>query len=114
MTTFFIYFTENSGNSIISQLLAEYKSSLTSKLLNVKKETQKNNNNNNVNCMSKKQGNVQNLSFRKVDVQEILKKSVITPDFEKLHSVPMYDVADKKLREQRRVSIEYINLLYVY
>lgn len=41
----------------------------------------------------------------KIDVKKILEKSIITPDFEKLHVVPPIDISDKKLKQQRRVSI---------
>lgn len=69
-----------------------------------KEEVEKRNNTTNATTSEKqRQKKVHNSTFSKVDIQEILKKSVITPDFEKLHSVPMYDVSDKKLREQRRV-----------
>lgn len=101
-------------NSIISQLLAEYKSSIEDSA----SETQKKNKQTAgiSNCSQKpKTSFVQNPSVGRVDIQEILKKSVITPDFEKLHSVPMYDVSDKKLREQRRVNIylfQIVHLIY--
>lgn len=45
----------------------------------------------------------------KTDVQEILKKSIITPEFEKLHSVPAYDISEKKLRELRKVLLHTNN-----
>lgn len=35
-------------------------------------------------------------------VDKVLEKSVITPGFEKLESVPAYDVSQKRLKEQRR------------
>ncbi|CAH1111100.1 unnamed protein product [Psylliodes chrysocephalus] len=38
----------------------------------------------------------------KIDVKKILEKSIITPDFEKLHVVPPIDISDKKLKQQRR------------
>lgn len=47
-------------------------------------------------------------SVKKLDINEVLKKSVITPDFESLHAVPQYN--DKKLREQRKVS----NILFLF
>lgn len=42
-----------------------------------------------------------------VDIKEILKKSVITPEFENLHSVPAYNLSDKKLRELRKVCKQF-------
>ncbi|XP_028133790.2 deoxynucleotidyltransferase terminal-interacting protein 2 [Diabrotica virgifera virgifera] len=36
------------------------------------------------------------------EVKKALKKSVITPEFEKLHVVPPLDVSEKKLKEQRK------------
>ncbi|CAH0548706.1 unnamed protein product [Brassicogethes aeneus] len=36
------------------------------------------------------------------DVSEVLKKSVVTEDFEKLYAVPRYDESEKKLKEQRK------------
>lgn len=38
------------------------------------------------------------------DVNELLKKSVITPDFEKLQVVPAMEISKKKLKEMRKVS----------
>ena len=38
------------------------------------------------------------------EVQEALKKSVLTEDFEKKHEVPPLEVSEKRLKKQRKVS----------
>ncbi|XP_018328569.1 deoxynucleotidyltransferase terminal-interacting protein 2 [Agrilus planipennis] len=40
--------------------------------------------------------------LRKKQLEDVLKKSVITPDFESLHSVPPYEVSKKRLRKLRQ------------
>lgn len=40
------------------------------------------------------------------DLKKILEKSVITPDFENLHSVPPYEVSQRKLKIQRKLERE--------
>lgn len=37
-------------------------------------------------------------------IKDLLKKSIVLdPDFEKLHSVPPYEVSNKRLKEERKV-----------
>lgn len=86
-------------DNVITKLLSEYKTSLTDaeeKVLQTsrpaKQQIERNIGNRNGKATASK-----------VDIQEILKKSVITPEFEKLHSVPASEVSDKKLREMRKV-----------
>ncbi|XP_044270859.1 deoxynucleotidyltransferase terminal-interacting protein 2-like [Tribolium madens] len=49
---------------------------------------------------------LQELQNAKSEVQEVLKKSVITPEFEKQHVVPPYELSEKILKKQRKKEAE--------
>lgn len=46
---------------------------------------------------------LEELESDKVDVQEVLKKSVVTPEFEKQHIAPPFELSEKILKKQRKV-----------
>jgi hypothetical protein len=49
---------------------------------------------------------VQDFHVSKKDVQDVLKKSVITPDFEKKHITPPFDLSERILKKQRKKESE--------
>lgn len=89
-------------DSILAKLLSEYQTTLKTNDVVKPKLT----------ASAKQQqtwhrgGTKKSKTVTKADVQAILKKSVITPEFEQLHSVPAYEISDKKLREMRKVCCE--------
>lgn len=92
-------------DDVVTQLLRNYESSLKNNITNVEQNPEI------PKTKPKKQlpymwnhGAQKKDIANKIDLQAILKKSVITPDFEKLHSVPAYEESKKKLREQRKVT----------
>ena len=101
--------SKGTGNSIITQLLAEYKDSLKEKF-DVKEHRQKSSKLRDFEAAInppkgiKKSGPTVDKLWTKRDTSAALQKSVITPEFEKLKAIPPVEVSDNLLRKQRRVS----------
>lgn len=102
--------------SFVKELLKEYKQDLLTEV-KAKKEAKPKSitdafivemgwtGNPNINKKWKKKMKKEVTVTDKSEVKEALAKSVITPDFEKLHAVPRYDVSEKKLKQERQVCI---------
>lgn len=90
--------------NVIAKLLSEYETSLKSPSKDVPDRANKEAKKQTVNTWNHGDKGKNLKSATKVDIQAILKKSVITPDFEKLHSIPAYEESEKKLREMRKVT----------
>lgn len=58
--------------------------------------------------------NKHNKEQSKININDILKKSVVlTEGFEELHSVPQYNLSDKKLKQQRKVCSFKISMFII-
>lgn len=98
---------------IITQLLREYKGSLNHDNDNAEQNTkQKTAPKKQVLNIWRREGK-KGKTPHKIDIQAILKKSVITPEFEKMHSVPAYEVSEKKMREMRKVNKRTVKKRFV-
>lgn len=101
--------SKDTGNRIITQLLAEYKDSLKEKF-DVKESRRKSSTLRDFEALinprksTKESDLTVDMLWTKQDTSAVLRKSVITPEFEKLKQIPPIEVSDKLLREQRKVS----------
>jgi len=102
--------SQQDANAAIKEILAEYKESLnaSNKTVNKKKPDIFNEFYNEMGWTKQKQRGrakiaaTEEFDKAKKEVNELLKKSVITPEFEQLKQVPPYQVSEKKLKLQRR------------
>jgi hypothetical protein len=101
------------AGSLVSKLLEEYKESKSTEDIS-RKNVKKDDKNlvksffdemgwGNAQKINEKSTLVQDFHVSKKDVQDVLKKSVITPDFEKKHITPPFDLSERILKKQRKV-----------
>jgi hypothetical protein len=103
-------------SSLVSKLLEEYKESKSTEDIS-RKNVKKDDKNlvksffdemgwGNAQKINEKSTLVQDFHVSKKDVQDVLKKSVITPDFEKKHITPPFDLSERILKKQRKKESE--------
>ncbi|RZC38928.1 deoxynucleotidyltransferase terminal-interacting protein 2 [Asbolus verrucosus] len=107
---------QNRKDSLVSQLLKEYNDSLGSENSTNKNKKKKDESMvktfleemgwSDKKVQNEKKNVLDDLQNSRIDVQEVLKKSVITPEFEKYHAAPPFEISEKILKKQRKKQAE--------